>query len=213
MLSRKIKKRDLIHQHMMQFRTSNKRNMSTLSLFLATICDIVFVVWNIELTLIGWCDRPRVNPMLARGIGRINVYAYTRVYTRDSTNERSSESVHPLGEPRRRHYAVYLAFNLINESRSASVVAVHRPLSLSIFLRVSRSTTALFSRPEPPDFPRSGERMERRPAADGRESPLNVYLRPRVALFVREIRGERAGEAGSWLSGQRRRRQEACSYA
>ncbi|EFN67449.1 hypothetical protein EAG_01779 [Camponotus floridanus] len=39
-------------------------------------------------------------------------------------NERRSEGVHPLGEPRRRHYVVYLAFNLINEGRSNNEIKI-----------------------------------------------------------------------------------------
>lgn len=89
--------------------------------------------------------RSRVNSMLARGIGVWGGLVCACVCMRDSMNERSSDSVHPLQGPRRRHYVVYLAFNLINEGRSASVVAVHHPfslhlppsLSLSLFLCVS----------------------------------------------------------------------------
>lgn len=125
-----------------------------------------------------------------------------RACTRDSMNERRSEGVHPLGEPRRRHYVVYLAFNLINEGRSVSVdppLSLSLPFSLLVSLPPYLSFHERTFFPGPSDFPRSGERMEKRPSANGRKGPLNVYLRPEVALFVREIRRERARKTGDLI--------------
>lgn len=103
-------------------------NEGRLFLFLWILSMMIFVVWNIGLVsrsadaidhMLIQCTRRRADQCV-------------RVRTRDSMNEKRSEGVHPLGGPRRRHYVVYLAFNLINEGRSASFVAVHRFISLSL---------------------------------------------------------------------------------
>ena len=75
--------------------------------------------------------KPRVNPVLVRGTGRISSCRerdvqgeriYVREHNVEYEAERYIDTSRPLGEPRYRHYVAYLAFNLINEGGSASVV-------------------------------------------------------------------------------------------